>query len=159
MRLNEQTTSLFNIEMVGWSQTKMANHPVLKLYTRQPKVPGQEQDIQLANAFVRAATLLKSLLKPVILQNGFNRSDNWSFWQKSFPAICISEDREKDFNKTHYHTPTDAFDTLNFSYIEEVAKVTTEMLAEISRNNLMKPSEHGSKGNAVTIPPADGSTF
>lgn len=133
MRLNEQTGGLFNLEMIAWSKTKIENHPVVKLYTREKKRAGADLDASLALAFSKAGFLLKTPLNLVLLQNGFNRSDNWSFWQRSFPSVCISEDWEKDFNETHYHTSTDTPDTLNYDYLKEITKVLVETLSETTR--------------------------
>ncbi len=138
MRLNEQTGGLINLEMIGWSKTKIENHPILKLYTREKTQIGADQDLSLTLALNRAGFLLKTPLKLEVLQNGFNRSDNWSFWQKSFSAICISEDWENDFNKTHYHTPTDTPDTLNYDYLKEVTKLLVESLSEVARPGALK---------------------
>jgi len=133
MRLNELTGGLFNLEMVAWSKTKIQNKPVVKLYTREKKRAGSDQDLSLALAVSKAGLLLKTPLNLVLLQNGFNRSDNWSFWQRSFPSVCISEDWEKDFNETHYHSSTDTPDTLNYDYLKEITKVLVETLSETTR--------------------------
>jgi len=133
MRLNEQTGGLFNLEMISWSKTKMENHPVVKLYTREKNRAGSDLDNALATSFNKAGFLLKTPLNFVLLQNGFNRSDNWSFWQRSFPSVCISEDWEKDFNESHYHTSTDTPDTLNYDYLKEITKVLVETLSEMTR--------------------------
>jgi Zn-dependent M28 family amino/carboxypeptidase len=133
MRLNEQTGGLFNLEMIAWSKTKIENHPVVKLYTREKRRAGADLDVSLALTLNKAGFLLKTPLNLVLLQNGFNRSDNWSFWQRSFPAVCISEDWEKDFNESHYHTSTDTPDTLNYDYLKEITKVLVETLSETTR--------------------------
>ncbi len=133
MRLNEQTGGLINLEMIAWSKSKIESHPVVKLYTREKKRAGADLDVSLALTLAKAGFLIKTPLNLVLLQNGFNRSDNWSFWQRSFPSVCISEDWEKDFNETHYHTSTDTPDTLNYDYLKEITKVLVETLSETTR--------------------------
>ena len=148
----EKIVGLVNLEMIGWSQTEAKLAPVVKIYTR-PKGSAELSgaDSPLAQAFVYAVSASMASLKPQTIANGFDRSDNWSFWQWSFPAICVSEDWEKDFNEANYHTPHDLPSTLNYGYLKEVTLATIETISLLSRDqwkptfidSTVKPEERG----------------
>ncbi|NDG85544.1 MAG: M28 family peptidase, partial [Proteobacteria bacterium] len=112
-----KTLGLVNLEMIGWSTKK--GEAQAKIYTRPEGVKGVEADLALAAFFAEARVPSGPVvLKPGIVQNGFDRSDHWSFWQNGIPAICISEDWEGDFNDGNYHTRRDTPETLNYRYFE-----------------------------------------
>ena len=125
---SETTAGLFNLEMLGFSQKK--DKPEMKLYTRSHNEKGVSQDMLLAKRFEDAAKHLKSKVQPIILQNGFNRSDNWSFWQNDLPAVCVTQDWEADFNEKNYHTNHDSIANLNFSYLAEITRLTVEVVRQ-----------------------------
>ena len=141
LRPGERIVGLFNLEMIGWSQADVKTNPVVKVYLQQIQAPGYEAELHLAEAFVAGATQAKAQLKPIVLPNGFDRSDNWSFWQWSFPAVCISEDWEKDFNEKHYHTPGDLPGTLNFPYLKEITLSLIEAV-NLASHEVMNPVFH-----------------
>jgi hypothetical protein len=49
---------------------------------------------------------------------GVSLSDQWSFWQAGFPAIMITD--TPPFRNPHYHTATDAPDTLDYDRLARV---------------------------------------
>ena len=130
----ESVLGLFALEMMGNSHTPLAQLPVVKLYARDPNDAQAKMDVNLANYFIQATTDLKSKIKPVLLQNGFNRSDNWSFWQHQIPSICISQDWENDFNEKNYHTSHDSVESINFDYLSETSKALLKALVLASHS-------------------------
>lgn len=94
----------------------------MKIYTRTKADKNSAADLVLAKALQSGSN---AELNIQILQNGFNRSDNWSFWQKNLPAICVSQDWEADFNDKNYHTLADTPETLNFDYMKRAALAIT----------------------------------
>jgi Zn-dependent M28 family amino/carboxypeptidase len=130
MGRDEKTLGLFNLEMIGWSKTDVSKKPTVKLYTRVSTESGAEKDIKLAKLFDTSAKGAKVKLKPVILPNGFNRSDNWSFWQNGLPSVCITEDWESDFNESNYHTDHDDIKNLNLKYLTEITNATIYTVRE-----------------------------
>ena len=70
-------------------------------------------------------------LKVQILPNGFNRSDNWSFWENGFGAVTLSEDWENDFNDANYHTSHDLPETLNYGFLQEAADLLVASLKSL----------------------------
>jgi Zn-dependent M28 family amino/carboxypeptidase len=132
---DETFGGLYNFEMVGWSKKKLKARPVVKLYTRSGKTAEAASDAVLAQMFIQSAKTSKARLKPVLLANDFDRSDNWSFWQKRFSAVCVSQDWEKDFNKKHYHTATDTPATLNYDYLAEITRVAAAAVSASLRSD------------------------
>ena len=127
MKGDSKTLGLFNLEMIGWSQKKLKDHPPMKIYARKKEDPGSKKDALLAGAFLRANKEIKSKISPVVINNGFDRSDNWSFWQEGIPSICITQDWEGDFNK-NYHTDQDKIKNLNMDYLTEITKTTLKAI-------------------------------
>jgi len=119
---NEYQTGLLNFEMIGWSKSNVDTKPIMKLYTRTVDKTGFEKDFFLANTFKEYAETANLKIQPRIQKNGFNRSDNWSFWQKNYAAICITQDWEEDFNSANYHTDHDLPANLNYPYMNEIIK-------------------------------------
>ena len=50
------------------------------------------------------------------------RSDHAPFWHEGVPAIMITDGA--NYRNPHYHTPGDTVDTLDFDFLEKVAKAT-----------------------------------
>lgn len=119
---DEKYLGLINLEMMGWSKKE----PILKIYTRDKNA----EDAALAEAAKASATGLN--LNVQILANGFNRSDNWPFWENGLHAITLSEDWESDFNEKNYHTENDTADSLNYSYLIEGAELLSASLQRLA---------------------------
>lgn len=132
-RPNEVTLGLINIEMIGHSTKPAGEFPIMKIYSRIDTDKGSADDSTLARVIEESVKGAKLRLTPTIMKNGFNRSDNWSFWQHNIPAITVSQDWEADFNEARYHTATDTPDTLNYDFMSEVTQavqLATERIAE-----------------------------
>jgi hypothetical protein len=127
----EKNLGLINLEMIGWSSHPLDSKSIAKIYTREPSDKASA-DVMMANKIKEVAARIRSPLKFEILQNGFNRSDNWSFWQKGIPAICVSEDWENDFNEKNYHTDQDLPESLNYPYLAEITRAVSEAVSEIA---------------------------
>ncbi len=128
----ESTLGLINYEMIGWSSKPIASRPIVKIYANQTESKDLKKDMRLAEAFMNAKS--NAWITPEVLANGFNRSDNWSFWQNSLPAITISEDWEKDFNEKNYHTAQDLPHTLNYPYLKEIVDWSIPSIINILNN-------------------------
>ncbi|WP_378956277.1 M28 family peptidase [Pelosinus sp. sgz500959] len=53
-------------------------------------------------------------------------SDHWSFWQQGYPGLMITD--TAFLRNSHYHRPTDIWDTLNYQQMAEVVKGLAEYL-------------------------------
>ncbi len=119
----ERYAGLINLEMIGWSTLKTRPNVPVKIYTRANGQKGAKNDEILADMLLKQTPAPGVWnLKPEILKNGFDRSDQWSFWQKGLSAVCISEDWENDFNEKNYHTANDTPATLNDAYLNAVTE-------------------------------------
>ena len=51
------------------------------------------------------------------------RSDHAAFWAYGYPAVMLTD--TANFRNPHYHRPTDSLDTLDLTFLEQVAAATT----------------------------------
>lgn len=114
---------LINLEMIGWSKPEPNR---VKVYSRIKGTAGSEEDLLIAKS--AEFFLKKEGLQAEILQNGFDRSDNWSFWQLGHPAITISQDWERNFDEKHYHTALDTADTVDWKQVLAIKQAVGEMV-------------------------------
>ena len=60
------------------------------------------------------------------------RSDHAAFWHHGFPAVMLTD--TANFRNPHYHRPTDTLDTLNLSFLEQVAAGVTAAATHLTRS-------------------------
>ena len=58
-------------------------------------------------------------------------SDNASFWDHGYPALMITD--TAFLRNPHYHRASDRSDTLDFPFMEKVARAVIAALAELAR--------------------------
>jgi Zn-dependent M28 family amino/carboxypeptidase len=51
------------------------------------------------------------------------RSDHAAFWASGYPAVMLTD--TANFRNPHYHQPTDTPETLDFTFMEQVAAAVT----------------------------------
>jgi Zn-dependent M28 family amino/carboxypeptidase len=56
------------------------------------------------------------------------RSDHVPFWDQGYPAIMLTD--TANFRYPHYHQPTDTLEKVNLSFVAEVCRVVTAMVAD-----------------------------
>lgn len=128
MKKDEVTLGLLSLEMLGYKK----NNQYFKLYTRPKADKGAIRDLYLAGKIQAASK--KGKFQAVVLDNGFNRSDNWPFWLFNLPSVCITQDWENDFNENNYHTTHDDPKFLNFSFMNSVALTLKEAISSIDKD-------------------------
>lgn len=128
MKKDEVTLGLLNLEMLGYKK----NNQYFKLYTRSKSENNAIRDLYLAGKIQTASK--NSKYKAVVLDNGFNRSDNWPFWLYNLPSVCITQDWENDFNENNYHTTHDDPKFLNFSFMNSVAITLQQAIDSIAQD-------------------------
>jgi hypothetical protein len=116
---------LVNLEMIGWDQPEAGR---VKIYCRSKDQPGGVGDHQVAQKI--SAVFLKNGLKAEVLGNNFDRSDNWPFWAFGHTAVTISQDWERNFNRTHYHSPEDRADHVNYYFVDLIGTATERFVRE-----------------------------
>lgn len=119
---------ILNLEMIGWNKPTPG---LVKVYCRTLGHPGGKVDIEIARAAHKE--LEKAGLKPLILRNDFNRSDNWTFWEQAHFGITITQDWERNFNKNHYHTSNDTPDTVDWKFVEKIKTATGRLARAMVR--------------------------
>jgi len=100
-------------------QSQRFQTTVFKIYTRTQNSPAMSPTCG-SRASWSMPSRIESSRATIVLPNGFDRSDNWSFWKWSFPAVCVSQDWEQDFNQQNYHTSHD-YPKLLIFILREVA--------------------------------------
>jgi hypothetical protein len=119
---DKEVVGYYNLEMIGYSSKDISSKPAFKLYIREND-PGKSKDEFLTKKILSTSQKIDSKIKPVVIANGFNRSDNWSFWQWNIPSVCITQDWEDDFNVKNYHTEHDNVEFLNIDYMTEITQI------------------------------------
>jgi len=61
-------------------------------------------------------------------------SDHSSFWNYGYPALMLTDTAM--FRNPHYHTHHDRYDTLDFSFMKNVAKAVIGAILERCGRNL-----------------------
>ena len=129
----EQVAGMISLEMLGY-YSDLAGSQSYPLGFLRRLYPGCGNFIGLAGNF-RSLRLVRMLARrmseaaaiPVEhaafpLVPGADLSDNWSFWEESYPALMITD--TAFFRNPHYHLPTDRADTLDY---ERMAAVVTAL--------------------------------
>lgn len=57
-------------------------------------------------------------------------SDQWSFWQRGFPAVMVTG--TAPFRNPHYHKETDTIDTLDLERLSAAAKALEEAIRDLA---------------------------
>ncbi|PTL81672.1 M28 family peptidase [Vitiosangium sp. GDMCC 1.1324] len=124
--------AMLSVESIGYfSQASGSQeYPVAALKLRYPTegnfiaVVGRSDEkdlIHTVHQALRAATDLpsESLAAPRGLE-GVDFSDHASFWDERYPAVMLTDTAL--FRNTHYHTPEDTWDTLDYARMAKVVQ-------------------------------------
>ena len=85
----------------------------MRLYIRKNNQKGYLDDLALAQTLNEKGKRVSFGVNFEIVANGFESSDQFSFWQAGLPAIAYSQNWESDFNQKTYHTESDLIESLN----------------------------------------------
>jgi Zn-dependent M28 family amino/carboxypeptidase len=86
----------------------------MKIYLRSQNEKGSEDDLNLKALVLDNGKRLYNQIDFRPEANSMNSSSHISFWEAGIPAICMSQNRESDFNP-RYRTPNDFIETLNMN--------------------------------------------
>lgn len=116
---------VLNMDMIAYDSD---DSPVVDLHARS----WMTESVAMANLFAGVVDVYEIDLVPeVVLDNWVgDHSDNWSFWDKGYPAILAIEDKA-DFSP-YYHTEGDTVSTLNMDYFTEFVKAAVAAFAHTS---------------------------
>lgn len=59
------------------------------------------------------------------------RSDHAAFWEYRYPAVMLTD--TANFRNPHYHQPSDTLDTLDLSFMQQVAEVVAAAAVDLAR--------------------------
>jgi Zn-dependent M28 family amino/carboxypeptidase len=62
---------------------------------------------------------------------GVGWSDHWAFWQEGYPGFMVTD--TATFRNPHYHTPTDAADTLDYDKMARVVSGLKPVIEDLAR--------------------------
>jgi Zn-dependent M28 family amino/carboxypeptidase len=100
-------------------------------------VIGNERSRDLTGSITQVMKSHLPIVPLVVPDNGeklpdTRRSDHTSFWERSFPAVMLTD--TANFRNPHYHRSTDTLDTLSLDFIASVADgVTAAVMALAAR--------------------------
>ena len=60
------------------------------------------------------------------------RSDHAAFWHYGYPAVMLTD--TANFRNPNYHASTDTIETLDFGFMEKVARTLTSTVARLCAN-------------------------
>jgi len=103
-----------------------------------PNDPSQNLDLVvnrnsewLADRFSSAALCYEGLGTRKVIDASWKYSDQSSFWDNGYSALCEIEN--EDTSNPYYHRTTDTLSTLNMDYATRVARATLAAVAELAR--------------------------
>lgn len=124
----DNITAALNFDMIAWDSNADGT---LWLNTRLTSDAGYVADRALAAVFTNVVPVYGiSNLAPVIVANGADYSDHYSFWSHGFASLLVIED-DYDFNP-YYHTTSDTAANLNWAYFARCVKAGVAAAAHLA---------------------------
>lgn len=138
----QNVVGVVNLDMIAYSTQAT---PTQNLHTRVASNPGYQSDLAIANLFISVVNTygLSGNLSPVILSESNDQGDQYSFWEKDYPAIMAIED-DNNFNPNyHCKLNMDALQYLNVGYGAANAKASLGTAAHLALPLAAAPSMNG----------------
>lgn len=128
---------VFDLEMIGYTGPTQTAPPGVQIPSAGDfiGVVGNQRSEGLVSLFKETAAMVVPSLPVqalVVEGNGENRSlvrqsDHAPFWDAGYPAVMITD--TAFLRNPHYHLPTDTLDTLDLSFLQQVAAATAASAA------------------------------
>jgi len=131
--------AMLNLEMMAWDAS---GPPRCALITSGHSIAGYSDQVAIASVFanvVAAYQMSESLTAAFVVDTGAV-SDHQNFWVRGFPAICIAEDYQADFNP-FYHSDQDTVENLNTNYYTAMVKAVVATVAHLARPRERRPKD------------------
>lgn len=119
---------MINLEMIGRDQPYKRR---VSVFTRSAGSPHLKGDLAIAQAL--EPELKRQGLRPEIVRNNFDRSDQWSFWQTFHHGVTVSQNWEENFSRNQYHQAADDIDKICWEFAEKITAATEAAIKVISR--------------------------
>lgn len=125
--------AVYNLDMIAYDSD---SEPILRLHTRTRRDSGYAADAAIANTFIDVVANygLSGKLTPLILADGLDESDTYSFWDWDFPGVLAIEDdgpTSDDFNP-YYHSSADRVRANNETYFTNFVKASVGTAATLA---------------------------
>jgi Zn-dependent M28 family amino/carboxypeptidase len=133
------------LEMVGYADPRPGSQrvPALLFWKRVPRsgtflaATGDGQSAKVLRAFASAARQAVPDLPIVTFRSPWRGwlvfhtrlSDNASFWDQGYPALMLTD--TAFMRNPHYHTPADAIDTLDFTFMGRVVDAVAAAVTQL----------------------------
>lgn len=138
----QNVVGVVNLDMIAYSTQAT---PVQNLHTRVASNPGYQSDLDIANLFISVIDTygLSDILSPVILSESNDEGDQYSFWEKNYPAIMAIEDQNNFNPNYHCKLNMDALLYLNVGYGTANTKASLGTVAHLAQPLAAVPSLNG----------------
>ncbi|MEN6627712.1 MAG: M20/M25/M40 family metallo-hydrolase [Candidatus Sumerlaeia bacterium] len=125
----ENIVAVFNMDMIAYDAT---GGPTIEVHTRLKNNPGYAADAAIAGLLTSVVQGygLSTALSPVIIADGVQYSDHYSFWRYGYAGALMIED-ENDFTP-YYHMNTDRLSTLNPAFLKNAAKAAVGVIGHLA---------------------------
>jgi hypothetical protein len=128
----ENIRGVINLDMIGYN----TGRPVHDVYALSGDDPGAPESRHLAELFLEVTALYALNLVPHSMVIDFyplvGGSDQWSFLERGYPAILVSENYSGgDFNP-HYHQISDTLSILNLDYHADLTRASIATVAHLA---------------------------
>jgi hypothetical protein len=129
----EDIRGVINLDMMGYN----TGEPVHDLFARSGDDPGAPESRRLAEWFIEVIELYDldviPQYMPIDVYPLMGGSDQWSFLERGYPAILVSENYAgNDFNP-YYHQTGDTISLIDLEYYAELTRATIGTMVYLGR--------------------------
>ena len=129
----ENLRGVINLDMIGYN----TGEPVFDLFALSGERPGAAQSRRLAELFVQVTDAYDLDLIPRYMSIDYypvvGGSDQWSFLDRGYPAILVSENFSDDDFNPNYHQTDDTIAGLDLDYYAELTRASIGATAHLGR--------------------------
>ena len=123
----DNIVAVLNLDMIAWDGNA---DKVLNLYVR----PGYASELDAAATFTNVVRVygINAGLSPAIMEVAVDWSDHYSFNSYGYPAVCVIEEDNDDFNP-YYHSTNDTLARINLPFFTYSVKAVVGTAAHLAR--------------------------
>ena len=129
----ENLHGVINLDMIGYN----TGEPVFDLFALSGDDPGAADSRRLAELFIQVTDVYDLDLVPRYMPIDHfpivGGSDQWSFLDRGYPAILVSENYSDDDLNPNYHEVDDTVSGLDLDYYAELARASVGAIAHLGR--------------------------
>jgi hypothetical protein len=129
----ERIRGAINLDMIGYN----IGRPVYDVYALSGDDPGAPESRHLAELFSDVTALYDLDLVPRSMAIDFyplvGGSDQWSFLDRGYPAILVSENFSGGEFNPHYHQISDTLSILDLDYCADLTRASIATMAHLAQ--------------------------